>query len=309
MKFENFKQHVVGKGAKEVGEEITKGIEKYWEKGRERHEGELEKTPEELEVIATINEYLKQEFEEMGIKDTPSINPEQIHILPPEIFKKYSKNGSGVYSPMYNSTICKREENRLQLYKTMLHECVHMVSAQKYHADIKKKDISEYRTGYGLKNVMDQHEHFRGLNEAITENITKDILHKNKDNLIKKFNIPEEESNNTNLSYTDYRAILNVIIKKVAKYKGEDEAIVWKRIKKGQFTGEMMHLRDIEKTFGKGSLRVLASLGSGTKDLPEEEINEKILRYFTIEDIAERDSIAHKVLVERERFRYIQRKK
>jgi len=275
MKFENFEQRIVGKGAREEREEIIKGIEKHWERGRENHEDELEKTAEELEAIKAINKYIKQEFEEMEIGDAPSVSPEQIHILPPEIFKKYSKNGNGTYSPIYNSAICKKEKNRIQLYKTMLHESIHMVSTQKYYADTTKGDINEHRTGYGVKNVIDQHEHFRGLNEAVTEDTTKDILEKHKNMLVKNFNITKEEQKQIGLSYSEYREILGVIIKKVARHNDEDEATVWKRIKAGQFTGEMMHLRDIEKTYGKGSLRVLAALGSVAKNFPEEEINKK----------------------------------
>ncbi len=311
MKFENFEQRIVGKNAKGNKDEILNLIEKRWTKGREPFEGEPEKTPEELEVISTINDYIQQEFEELNLGDAPVISPEQVHILPTKIYKELTKSeGGGRYIPENNTSLCEKGTNRLQLYAVMLHESIHMVSAQKYYAKtkIERGELNEYRTGYGTKNVLDQHEHFRGLNEAVVENTTKDILYKNKNHLIEKFNITEEESRNTHLSYAGYRAILDVIIGKVAKRKGENKATTWKRIKKGQFTGEMMHLRDIEETFGKGGLRVLGALGSGTKNLPEEETNEKILQYFTTEDESERDNIAHEALNERERLRYTQKR-
>ncbi len=47
-------------------------------------------------------------------------------------------------------------------------------------------------------------------------------------------------------------------IVEIAKQKGEDENAVWQKIKRGQFTGEMMHLRDVEKYLGKGVLKKIA---------------------------------------------------
>jgi DNA-directed RNA polymerase specialized sigma subunit len=46
-------------------------------------------------------------------------------------------------------------------------------------------------------------------------------------------------------------------IKEAIKIK---EREFWEEIKKGQFTGNMMFLREIEKSVGPGSLRILASV-------------------------------------------------
>lgn len=76
----------------------------------------------------------------------------------------------------------------------------------------------------------------------------------------------------------------------------------------------MMHLRDIEKTFGKGSLRVLAAIDCGTKNNPpiqkyREKNNNKILEYFETDNEENKEQIARSILNERERMKYINRRK
>jgi hypothetical protein len=83
--------------------------------------------------------------------------------------------------------------------------------------------------------------------------------------------------------------IVEIIIQKVAEKKGEDRELVWQRFKRGLFSGEMMHLRDIEETFGKGSLRILASLES--EDVPVAMVK----KYFESENETEKNAIAREI--------------
>jgi hypothetical protein len=63
----------------------------------------------------------------------------------------------------------------------------------------------------------------------------------------------------------------------VAKAKNETRDEVWQRIKKGYFTGELMHLRDIERTLGPGTLEKVAAAGDRAKNLGIERApNERI---------------------------------
>jgi hypothetical protein len=109
----------------------------------------------------------------------------------------------------------------------------------------------------------------------------------------------------------DHIKILDIIIQKIARKKSEDQREVWKRMKNGQFTGEIKSLdRDVEQTFGKGSMRVLAALDSGTKEgLSFNEVRQKILAYFESDDETEKDTLADEVLNYRENYKYKIRKK
>lgn len=69
-------------------------------------------------------------------------------------------------------------------------------------------------------------------------------------------------------------------------------------------TGEMMHLRDVERVFGPGALRMLAAAYSGTRDLESSEVDEKLFRYFETDDKNEQDEIANDILNDRELEEY-----
>jgi len=275
-------------------------------------EGELEKTKEELKFIKTADSYLKEEFEEMGIEKKPVILPGSVHLLPHDTFNKIcpSKESSGIISFPENAIYIDKSapRNRLELFKIIFHESVHLLAFQKVHvaAEEESNTARQYRRGYYVKNPKEgHHEHFRGLGEAIVDKTVMEIFRKKAKELIKEFNISKEEEESSPVAYQkDYIEILDIIIKGIAAKNNEDERLVWQDFKKGQFTGEMMHLKKVEDAFGKGSLRILASLGSATKSLSRAEVCEKILRYFETKDEKEKDRLASEVLIEREQLRY-----
>jgi len=49
--------------------------------------------------------------------------------------------------------------------------------------------------------------------------------------------------------------ILEIIISGIAKHNNETTEEVRSRFKKSLFTGEILHIRDIEKAFGEGALK------------------------------------------------------
>ena len=279
-------------------------------------EKEIKKTKEEIEFIKKVDLYLAQELSALGLKKDFSLLPSQFHFLPDEVFSKKfpeeAKNSIEALSdPTTNSVyINKSKRTRLHLCKSILHEAIHLVSLRVHYADAKRKKIRIYRSGYQVFNPKEKkHEHFRGLNEAIVDKTAIEILKKHKKEIIEELNIAPKEQREKIPIYEAYIQILDTVIQRIAKKNNESTDIVWQRFKKGLFTGKMLHLKDVEKTFGKGALRVLAALGSDTKDLPEKEINQKIFQYFTTDNKKEKDKIAAEILSERERIRYKQRQK
>lgn len=95
----------------------------------------------------------------------------------------------------------------------------------------------------------------------------------------------------------------------MAKYFNQTHEEVFQKIKKGFFTGDMMHLRLIEEVFGPGSLRVLAAMGTegATKDTDEGELYKKIEEFFLSENQEERNRLADDILATRERLAYKKR--
>jgi hypothetical protein len=300
-------------GSEKSPEEYKKIREtlKDWQKeGLEKIEGEYEKSEEEIKFINKINSYFDKELEEIGVERRVDSKPERVHFLSDEVFKKeFPEAGEarGVQRS-HEDIICLNKDifagNRLGLYKTIGHELLHNLSFQKYFVDTERKKIRGYRGGYRVQAAReDNHEHFRGLNEAITDKFLKEVFLKNKDEIISEFNISKEEQQKPVPYQHENIAILDAIIEKIVKEKNENQKDVWGKFKRGMFTGEMMHLRDVDRVFGRGSLRVLAALDSegSTKNLSPEKIDSDILKYFTTDNQKEKRKIALSILSERER--------
>ena len=302
-------QMIFGKGlTPESREAAGEAFDKLSEEGFERVDGEVEKSEEASRFIGAVNGYLNEELRLMGVGEI-QLDPRRIHILSIDDFEKNFPNAeaNGIYRDLADG-IYVRQAGRMQLYKTIFHEMVHQASSRSFFADPKDRNIGRRRIGYTAFNSGEKnHEHFRGLNEAVTDMIVREIFIKHKDELIRDFEITEDEQKQSVDFYFEYMDVVKIIIAGIAKKNGEDEEAVWERFKKGEFTGEMMHLRDIEKTFGKGSLRVLAAMDSGTKNI-DSDTDEKLSAYFKTEDEKSKDAIAKDILIERERLRYNQSK-
>lgn len=201
----------------------------------------------------------------------------------------------------------KRDKTRLQAYKSLLHEVVHQISYRSVYANPETRETYVIRSGYNNNQATEEHhEHFRGMNEAVVDSIVKEVLQKHAAELVKDFNITDKEQKESVNYYDDYMDVLNIVMEKIAGKNNEGKTAVWTRFKKGEFSGEMMHLREVERTFGNGALRVLAALGSGTRNMRFSKLVEQMKSYFRTDDTAAQEKIAKEILIERERLRYDQ---
>jgi len=283
-------------------------------RGMQKIEGEYEKTEEEIKFIAAANKYISKELQTLGIREMPKITPEEFHFLPKEAFlRKYpqGENSDGAYDVFDRVVYIAKDrmKNRLYEFQTVLHEAVHLVAYKKMHLE-EKGGLSEYRTGYSSNNLKhlggkkeSSHEHFRGLDEAIVDQFIIDLVNNNLEDMKEEFNISEAELE-SDLVYYHFKfiEILDNIIEKIAAKKGETEKKVREDFKRGEFTGKILHLKDVEKTFGPGALRVLGALNSkrtAQRMFQSTEIK-RISDFFKAESQEERDLLAAKILNDRE---------
>jgi len=293
----------------EEREKAAKYFEKFFRKGLEPIAGEVEKSEELLRFVEKINGYLNEELKELGL-DEVRLDARRIHILPTEDFKREFPHAeaNGVYRDAEDGVYVKQDKSRLQTYKSLLHEVIHQISYGAVYANPETRKIYFTRVGYMNEPATEEHhEHFRGINEAVVDSIVREILNKHGQELIKELSITEEERRQTIVYCRDYIDILDIVIEKISEKNNENRRSVWSRFKKGEFTGEMMHLRDVERTFGKEALRVLAALGSGTKNMPESKLIEQMKNYFQTDNEVVKEKMAKEILIERERLRYDQR--
>lgn len=293
----------------EVRTEATRQLERLQEQGAQPIDGEYEKTEEILRFIGMINRCLGEEFRELGIDGYTSIEPGRFHIMSRKAYEALpeSEGKIGFHSVTGWAAYLDGDVEKLVLYKTMIHEAVHVCSRSAYKIVGHESGYSmnEYRSGYRSMGFPDRrsgwHEHLRGVNEGVVDIFTLDIIFGHAEEFSGFFS---EKDRETTLFVYSYVRLLESIMRKIAEYRQEDVLETRKRFKRGVMTGEMMHLRDVERVFGPGALRMLAAAYSGTRDLESSEVDEKLFRYFETDDKNEQDEIANDILNDRELEEY-----
>ena len=316
-------------------EKVVRAIAASKKTGCERIDGEYRKTAEENLWLRKIVDYMNEELGALGVRRRSVLSKEMVHFLPIEIFSEgLDENNEATTGEYFFGVICVQKEliektmasPKLTLIQTVLHEGLHSEQIHKAFA-FKKKDsqlLSKlYRTGYLNRSLEEnepgQHEHFRGFNEAITQWLAAKIIKKHAVELAKIIKLENSAKLNEFLQeaesvFADEIAVVDKIVGTLARKNKETKKDVWQRFAKGSFTGKMMQLREIERNFGAGSLRVLAAMLSGIKATltnPRQDfnVNREILKYFSIDDQKAKDKIALEILNQRERFAYLQRKR
>ena len=296
------KYNFVGKNlTPEIKEGFSEKLDQKRQKGLETSfENEVTKTPEDLEIIKKVEISLNEELKELNLPADVVLDPKEVHFL-----KEGFLVNKGHYDPKDQQIKFYAEENSVRIiikkiirkstslrdysFSIILHETIHKHSPQKH--EIINRDTPEIRTlgtGYGSYSKKRKENIFKGFNEAVVQRIVVDITQKinnnNLDEVYKTFRTYERQIN-----------VVDLIAEKIAKMKKETKEEVWKRFKRGEFTGEMMHLRDVEEAFGPHSLEILAVMGGG-------EISKSFLEYFITEDLSQREKIGKKI-ISRKKFK------
>jgi hypothetical protein len=266
---------------------------------------EYPKSKKEIALINFANEETSQLMREAGIEPY-DIPVENIHIIPPELYKKFINSNSEAAAFFTNQGILfdaqHFRDNPVYFGAIILHEMLHL----KLHSAIEIQEEDEkikktiYRTGVivypSQKYIRDEkhHRHFVGLHEAIVAETEKRFLKKLlehpelaeergwlisdeakeiKRKIIEEKKILEDDiiwvgKNGKNdwriVSYLEQRNVLNYICAEIQKqfsnrYKSADD--VYKVFLNANFTGKLLTLgRLVEKTFGKGSFRLLGNM-------------------------------------------------
>ena len=269
-----------------------------------RFPGELEKTEEDEKDIELALEILEGYMKALGVEPSKKISLESVHLFYERQFKKlspYNRECIGLQDPEKSRIQAIKSHRRLATVMTLVHEMVHELGIRKweFNSNILGKKDKLYRTGYVL--VSDEGEEngdgkdkFDAFNEGVVETIAYDAVMKQKENVTWKLKLDLEGFDKKawkEVTYRDAVWLLDIIIKKLAQIDGKAGPEVFRTIAKGEFTGEMMWMRSIDRIFGPGSLRVLASLHPHPKKPEDIERNQKIIQYFKTEDPGEREKL------------------
>jgi hypothetical protein len=301
------KIRVVGKGSDEKKEqakrEIIQALFNHFQSlspGEQKllRKFEYPKSEIELALINFANKETSILMQEAGLEPY-DIPPENYHLIPPDIYERFAgETGSrGLASHTKQGVLLNAKylrNNPVYFGSTVLHETLHLKS----HFSVKlkeKNDVEHYRVGissFGYRGG--EHEHFRGLHEAIIAETQKRLLKKMlelpelekeknwlesdeakaaKKKLAEEKQIAEDDiiwidKNDINdwqaIEYSEQRAVLAYLCSEIQKefseqYKNPDD--VYKLFLKAHFTGRLLEIAKlVEKTFGKGSFRMLGNM-------------------------------------------------
>ncbi|NCU41927.1 MAG: hypothetical protein EOM19_04375 [Candidatus Moranbacteria bacterium] len=202
---------------------------------------------------------------------------ERIHFLQKKKYEKifgeswgvYAKERDAIFMPekfTYRGNLSPERERALRL-RTLLHENIHSLS---YEEDMVSKHTGKLyarRSGYLFSSLDGKITKFRGLNEAINEKICFELFKDNQEELCKLFSDSEKKDwIFHSYSYPFEGSVLEYILFEVAKKTKKSQEETWDELRKGLFTGEMRHLKKIDRVFGPGSLRFLSVMGSIEED-------------------------------------------
>ncbi len=285
-------------------EDVLAALQAQKDRGKERIPNEREKTPEELELIKKVNGFFVEDFAELGLPTPRPVSPKQFHF----VANSTVNDGYSHMDPMScSATISQPEEQRvgdpniviMNSIKGLIHEATHLYAITKSYYNKKKKNVVSYRTGYHVTNQQTGstlQERLRAFNEGVVDKSALGMLGGHIDDLAPIYNLDPEKMKRASVGGYNHVHLVNDIIVGVSKKTGESAYDVWKRIRRGQYTGEMMHLRDIEKAYGQGSLEVLDSAIADAKTDAEKERNQKVFSYFKAESPKERETLKQEIL-------------
>lgn len=290
---ENQKNYLIYNSSPEAGRkaEAEKIIDSVKKEGLEPVEGEIEKTASEIKVIEMANEWFEKEFKKLGIEENYfRIEPERVHILSDEGWENYAKGcddlnnltmaalnleKSAIYIPRSRCCRCIIDEftqepwarrfSENKVYTTIFHEMTHLLSKQKFHVkrgegEVTEEDIDLIKGGVNVLNRKKNHEHFRFLNEAITEKIVDEFFEENQKRCLSELNIDERfDLLEKHGGYATEVSILNTIIKTMKNHFNSE---AWNEFKKAVFTGNSKILiKKITEAFGKEAFDMLDKMG------------------------------------------------
>jgi hypothetical protein len=153
---------------------------------------------------------------------------------------------------------------KIMKFYLLLHEIIHAAgfSTEAPQGGPRRVGYMQYgpRAENGTGDIM------RYFNEGVVQHLTKQWADRHRDAIIDLLGVEDsdfdfaEEPEST--IYRQSRRVLDLIVEGISTAKDEDQNQIYERIARGHFTGEMMHLRDIERTFGAGRLREIAMIGA-----------------------------------------------
>lgn len=274
-----------------IQDEAAKGVEKI--------EGELEKTDEELETIHFANVIMDVWLKSRNIAFEQVI-PERVHLFPTIKFHEHDTDPStlGFYRISDDAIFIDHDKasSRAKLLSILVHEFLHRThdtSASHKLSASEEGEIFSARSGYRMTSAWkNKSARFVGLNEIVLVYCQFQILNEAGAFLENTANIsPSELLKSANYHYMQYADLLDAIVKGISTGEVDSQKEVYDKLVQGQFSNTMLVLKDIDRAFGKNSLRILSYLGAFDGE-PRTQIDSLVKEYFFEKNAEARKNLA-----------------
>lgn len=259
---------------------------------------------ETQEHLLRANKLLGNEMRRIGLR--PRTFPEsQVFFLSQAAFaevaeKVKSSDASGYYTSADDAVVIDYERSKASqrgLFAVIVHELAHALSRTTSILNYEARKTVLSQTGYGLWTPESKEGvvHGHGLNEAVTDKITREVLGLPSDSI-------DEMNREDGLGwhhYNYYILTLVSVMEALAKKVGSTKEKVWERFKRGYFTGSTPHFVQLNRVFGPDSRAVLELMGARMEHWgknPESKVLLKIRDYFQEDDSGIRQSLADEML-------------
>lgn len=287
----------VGRNGAESGYAAAKDfVLKEWAQGTDLLPGEKEKSQEELELIAVAHAAIAKW---LSSRDIPfaEVDSNRIHFLAEDDLFQHDADSStlGYYDSFHDRILIKKTPAHpaAEILSTLVHEMLHGAHVHTLRLE-ESGLVKETRSGYAFTPTRPEKLSGEGFNEIVLVYTTFQVLLEAGPLIEQRLGITIQELTDIQLPYMRYADLLHTIAQGIARAEGKQLAAVYTDLVRGQFANTMLNLKAIEKTFGKGSLRVLASLMS-TKGITGGVLGALVTRYFISEDPQERSIIRTRI--------------
>lgn len=174
-------ERVVGNIPEEEKKEILEAMRERFDDqlfqelvGKER-----EKTSEESEIITLANQTTNALRREYGLEDF-DIPLGNIHVVKASEWPKEEEDSAAFYQSRMQAIAIHEQFSRSGFLHEVVHELVHFKSYNAMQVtlteDPELRELRDYRVGLKVHKRNGENAYFNNLNEAITENITKELV-------------------------------------------------------------------------------------------------------------------------------------
>jgi hypothetical protein len=167
---------VVGEGRDpEVARKVIEHMD--WRFGHQKFQAlegrEKQKSPEETEIVRYANEVTNVLLKRLGVAEF-DISPENLHLIGDDIWDE-DKADAFYETGAQAAAVRAKYLSKTHLLALSAHELLHFKSVNAVRAEDKGERLSVYRCGYRI-TTRDGKDMFRWLNEAVTEELTKQLV-------------------------------------------------------------------------------------------------------------------------------------